>query len=708
MEEQKNSAPNTHQANIFRNNSEYMAWELAWIQQRARAFIAARKEGKVSEFMQLVELHKTERIGAIRRRRRSWDVGIPLSAELLSRRFNLTPAEEDLVYIAMAPHMSANTRQLLLYAQGDDSKPYLTLGFIADLVHPSPDTLTFRAWGNANSRLVERGLILVKSIGATSNLSRLGHMAQTPHYIAAAILGEMTVDEQLNGYATLEEASTDLFDVVLNPETARQVECFIESSHSRGLNSLLASWTVLITGEKQTGKTLLAKAIAKIRKEPIFSLSCHKMEANEASIDLLELAYNNALFFNSVLHIVRPEACCAHPQLLSRLQQIVQRYPKMVVIETINVDEFYEALRVYIDFTIDMYRPTTHIREQLWESLIPHQATIEGELKLAELGAHYDLTGGQIRTAIDLATKRARARGDDGALRHEDLVVGARAQLRSNLRDYAQLSRIDFSMDDLILCEETMETVETLMYACRNRDRIMTEWGFGRRLITGKGLVSLFFGEAGTGKTFCAEILANELGLQLYMVHIPNIVSKWVGETEKHIREVFSQARAQNSMLLFDEADALFSKRVKVSSSQDHYLNMEVNQLLVEIERFDGIVILTTNMERNIDPAFQRRILYKIEFGVPEEEERAKIWKLLVPKETPQEDIDFEKLGKQFVLTGGEIKNVIMKAAYKCMQDNAVLSFDALAKVAVVESAITGRLVREPNVKTRPLPVVSI
>ena len=214
----------------------------------------------------------------------------------------------------------------------------------------------------------------------------------------------------------------------------------------------------------------------------------------------------------------------------------------------------------------------------------------------------------------------------------------------------------------------------------------------------GKGICCLLKGEPGTGKTLCAEILAAELGMKLYQISIPKIVSKFIGETEKNIAKIFSTARANHSMLLFDEADSLFTKRVSVENAIDRFSNMETNMLLQEIERFEGIVILTTNLDKNIDDAFSRRIQFKIDFPFPTPENRAIIWRALVPKECPiADDIDFDDLGESFELSGGYIKNAVVRAAYRAAARQGEITYDDIEFAAEQECKSAGKLFRSAS-----------
>jgi len=246
-----------------------------------------------------------------------------------------------------------------------------------------------------------------------------------------------------------------------------------------------------------------------------------------------------------------------------------------------------------------------------------------------------------------------------------------------------------------------MSMVKEVLTACRNRIFVMSKWGFGKRLVTGRGIAMLFKGEPGTGKTLCAEILAAEMGMKLYQVSIPKIVSKYVGETEKNIAKIFASARANHSMLLFDEADALFGKRVDVQNSIDRFSNMETNLLLQEIERFEGVCILTTNLDKNIDDAFSRRILFKIDFPKPDAKNRELIWRKLVPKDCPIDPhIDWQGLGDSFDIAGGNIKNAMIRAAYRAAARGDRITWDDIEFAAEKECINAGKLFRSSRKDT--------
>lgn len=672
----------------FNDNASYVRWELERVERRARAYLDASQAAGAGILVAEVQRQRTQRLSVLEYRNTLERTGT-LSFAALSRLNRLSPVDEDVLAIASSMHLSTHTRQLLLHAQGVPGARELQVGFVAELIHPAAGLTSFRAWADANAPLVRDGLL---RIVPSHSSSRLDAAVVVPHHVASAVVGEYCVDELLEPYAELKRPSTAIHDVVLTTQAKRQVEPLMECFGGSATQPL----NILVHGPKACGKTLLAEAFTQSDRRLLLTVRCDRLPANRAA-ELLTLAVHNARLLGSALHLVRPECVLHFPGLSGELERVMATRLGLTILESVDVAELEELLAEALHCSIGMGEPDAGAREQLWESALSPSLTLVGEVLLSELAHTFELQGGEIRAAVNWAVRRAAAKSRPHKLTHEDLEAGARQQLRVRSSQLTEGTSVKLGMEHLILDEETRSRAEALLAACRNRKRLLGEWGFGRRLSTGKGLVALFHGEAGTGKTLCAEILASELGVELQKVAMPEVVSKWVGETEKNLRQLFSEARGRGSLLLFDEADALFGKRVKVERAQDHFQNMEVNNLLQEIERFNGIVILTTNLEMNMDAAFARRILFKIEFPMPEQPEREAIWRSLIPKEAPREnDLDdgIEYLAEKFELSGGQIKNAVVRAAYRCIEEGRALHFNALLDAAHQEIASAGRLSR--------------
>jgi SpoVK/Ycf46/Vps4 family AAA+-type ATPase len=222
------------------------------------------------------------------------------------------------------------------------------------------------------------------------------------------------------------------------------------------------------------------------------------------------------------------------------------------------------------------------------------------------------------------------------------------------------------TLDDVVLSPQTRRTLELALSQIRNQSLVFGNWGLGERHVSGRGLTFNFAGPPGTGKTICAEAVANAVGMKLLVVDYAEAESMWIGETPKNIAGVFRSAAEQRAVLFFDEADAIATRRATASSLPfDREMNLTVNVLLRELEAFNGIVIFATNLAANFDPAFERRIRTHVLFEMPAAEERARIWQLQIhPRKTPLAgDVDFQRLAEQYSVSGGDIKNAVIKAA---------------------------------------------
>jgi hypothetical protein len=281
----------------------------------------------------------------------------------------------------------------------------------------------------------------------------------------------------------------------------------------------------------------------------------------------------------------------------------------------------------------------------------------------AKLASRFPLPPGRIHRAATSA--RSRAAEASRAPTAADVAAAVSAQVADRVAAIGTRIHVRQRWEDLILPPEANEGVQELLARARHRHQVFEEWGFRRKVGRGLGLTALFSGPPGTGKTMVAGLIAQELGLDLYQIDLSRIVSKWIGETEKNLGAVFDAAEGANVLLLFDEADALFTKRTEVKSSNDRHANAEVNFLLQRIERFEGISLLTTNLETSIDPAFRRRLAFRIQFAIPQSDERERLWRAMMPDEAKVGTaIEFKALAERYELSGGNIRNAVVRAAF--------------------------------------------
>jgi SpoVK/Ycf46/Vps4 family AAA+-type ATPase len=255
-----------------------------------------------------------------------------------------------------------------------------------------------------------------------------------------------------------------------------------------------------------------------------------------------------------------------------------------------------------------------------------------------------------------------------------------------------------YDWDDMVLSEDQKAMLRELVGTVRGRPKVLEEWKVGQKLASSAGVTALFAGPPGTGKTMAAEVIAGELGLDLYKIDLSTVVSKYIGETEKNLEKIFQEAESSNAILFFDEADSLFGKRSEVRDSHDRYANIEISYLLQRMEAYDGVTILATNLGANLDEAFTRRLSFSINFPFPEEEERLRIWQSLFPPSLPRAgDLDLPLMARRFKMAGGNIRNVIVSAAYLAAADGGTLTMQHLLHGTRRELQKMGRLVNEKD-----------
>lgn len=640
-------------------------------------------------------------------------VGEEISLLRLAGDFSLSAFEKDVLFMALVPVIDTSFKQKIIDIRRNFALFHVDIGLCLELFsHDLESRIRNRTCFLPTSPLMKHHLIELKAhLGSEQQLNEM--TVSLPARIVSYLL-EQETDMHFGGFSRLIWPKTTLDQVMLSEKQQKQVLSIV-SQHERYL-ALKQAWhfeeiggcgrnlILLFCGISGTGKTLLAHAIAHTLRRPILLVDAHELESRRSLEDNLDLLLREARLQRAVLLFDDCELIFGNriqgnrnlPLLLAALDA----YEGLAILSTNIPTALDPALDRRVTLQIDFDIPAAPIREKIWRLHLPRQLPLSADVDLPHLAEKYEFVGGTIRNAVAVAMNRALS---DAAENSADLSVtmtmlddAAKTQIRNKIKKLADKTRTTLTLDDLVLPRKLKEQLRSIIASVRNRRKIFEEWGFGEKLTTGRGLCVLFRGDSGTGKTLSAEIIANELGMTLYRVRIPAIVSKYVGETEKNLEKCFREAAASGAVLLFDEADSIFSKRTEVKDANDRYSNMEVNLLLQEVERFQGIVILTTNLDAAIDDAFERRLNHKLDFPFPEARDRARIWKRLLPKQAPlADDINFEALGRDFDLAGGNIKNAVIRAAYQAAEHKTQISMDLLEACGLQEYREMGKLV--PN-----------
>jgi hypothetical protein len=330
-------------------------------------------------------------------------------------------------------------------------------------------------------------------------------------------------------------------------------------------------------------------------------------------------------------------------------------------------------------FRVDVRKPNPAEQQSLWiDALGPAGSQMNGELE--RVVSQFSMGTDAIYNASELARESTALDGDQ-ALTGSALWAACRAQARPRLDDLAQRIAPAATWNELVLPEMQMRELHQISAQVRRRAKVYNDWGFAAKGDRGLGISALFAGASGTGKTMAAEVLANDLQLDLYRIDLSQVVSKYIGETEKNLRRVFDAAEEGGAVLLFDEADALFGKRSEVKDSHDRYANIEVSYLLQRMEAYRGLAILTTNLKGSLDTAFLRRLRFIIQFPFPDAAHRAEIWRHIFPVQTPLDAIDFSRLAR-LSIPGGNIRNIALHAAFLAAEAGEVVTMAHLARAA--------------------------
>ena len=563
----------------------------------------------------------------------------------LSERLGLNRFEQDVLLLAIAVEVDARFRTLLAEAQGDENKPWPSFDLALALL-PEPD------WGAVTPVGRLRRWRLVELAGG-------GGPLQARLVVDEGILHQVTglsyPDPRLEPwFRPLESAASAPAD----PDIA----CLAEQW--QGASSLAAA--AVARFEDGDGETF-AKALAAQLELRLYRLHGRDLPGSRQECEqLARLWEREALLRGALLwvELERPE-----PLQAQHLADFLVGLQGLILLS----GEGTLAMRRR-QWRVTWRGGDTASRQATWQQALGERAEgLNGQL--GGIAEQFQLSASSI---VRLAS------GWGGTA--EQLWDACRIEARRDLEQLAERVDSRAGWDDLVLPEAAITTLRTLAAQVRQRSRVYREWGFAERSTRGLGISALFVGGSGTGKTLAAEVLANDLRLDLYRIDLAAMVSKYIGETEKNLARVFAGAERSGAILLFDEADALFGKRSEVRDSHDRYANLEVSYLLQRIESYRGLAILTSNLKQAIDTAFQRRLRFVVQFPFPDADARSAIWARVFPSQTPLASLDLAKLAR-LSLSGGHIRNLALNAAFLAADEDSAIAMRHLRSAAEAEFA---------------------
>jgi hypothetical protein len=338
---------------------------------------------------------------------------------------------------------------------------------------------------------------------------------------------------------------------------------------------------------------------------------------------------------------------------------------------------------------LDVAKPTEREQQEAWQHALGHS---EDNLS-SQLAVQFNLSTPIISEIAQSILGEPGAADDELFSRLWDAGL---VHTRPRMDTLAQRLTPMATWADIVLPDDRLELLQLISGQVRHRYTVYDKWAFRQRMNRGLGIIALFAGESGTGKTMAAEVIANELNLNLYRIDLSAVVSKYIGETEKNLRQLFDAAEDGGAILFFDEADALFGKRSQVRDSHDRYANIEINYLLQRLEAYRGLAILATNMRASLDEGFVRRLRFIINFPFPEKVDRLRIWQKVFPSETPLANVDYDHLAR-FRMAGGSIHNAALNAAFMAAEAGTSITMPLLFRAIRMELLKSDRLINEAD-----------
>lgn len=618
----------------------------AWYEANQRFLLAefARLEARLrgNEGSQAGALEEASALAKVRAQ-----LEAPAAIDGLANLFGLSGFERSLLLLCAAVEMQAEIATLCAAATGNVQRREATFGLALRLLEDAHWSALAAAAPLRRWRLVEPD----GSAPLTTAPLRIDE--RILHYIA----GINTLDARLRPYVLLRTATGEI---------AQQHAHLVDTIEGVLHQERAQPTVVVLSGDDPRGREDVAARVAERFGLLLYELTATDVPAAAAELDSLQTLWSREACLMPAALLL-----CCDAGLPDPAMRFVESVGGLAFVSCRDPCRLRRATRA---FAVNRSEPAE--QKRLWTHALGSSAsTLNGTLDL--LAAQFRL-GAQ---SIQQIATQARAQSTDGNADGQTLLQACRSISRERLDDLAQRLQVPVEWDDLVLPGPEKMALRQIAAQVRQRLKVYDTWGYGARSGSGLGITALFCGDSGTGKTLAAQVMAHELGLDLYRVDLSSVVSKYIGETEKNLKRVFDAAEDSGAVLLFDEADALFGKRSDVKDSHDRYANIEVGYLLQRMEGYRGLAILTTNMRTALDKSFLRRLRFVVQFPFPDARQREEIWRRSFPARAPTRDIDHRRLA-QANLAGGNIRNIVLNAAFLAAEENTPLCMGHLLQAA--------------------------
>ncbi|MDX2214798.1 MAG: AAA family ATPase [Oculatellaceae cyanobacterium bins.114] len=610
----------------------------------------------------------------------------------LQRTYQLSNFDVAVILIAIAPEIDLRYERIYAYLQDDVTRkrPTVELGLNL-LCATTTEKLNHRQNFTPNSPLIHHGIIHLIADANQTQPPILAHYLKLDEQIIHFLMGVPGLDQRLQPFSTLVKPTIALEQLPLSDDLQQTLK------HLCGhATSVLEKPLHLYFQDRAGLSNRVASAIAHHLNQSLLIVDLNCAQRSNVNLEsALRLLVREAQRQQAIVYLPEIDALLKTESsvLDARFLESLQSFPNMTILA--GQTALPPALSAQM-LTIALPLPNFAQRQTYWRTQLHHHGIALEQEAVNALSDRFRLTPDQIDRAIASAHTHSIQRSVDPrqpptpAL--TDLLAAARYQSGQELQGLANKLVPHYTWSDLVLPEDAIDQLQGICNQFKYRSVVLGQWGFERKLSLGKGTSMLFCGSPGTGKTMAAEVIANDLQLDLYRIDLSQVVSKYIGETEKNLDRIFTAADRANAILFFDEADALFGKRSEVKDAHDRYANLEVGYLLQKMEEFTGVSVLATNLRQNLDEAFLRRIQAIIEFPFPDETSRYQLWRGVFPVEAPLDvAIDFEFLAREIKLAGGNIKNIALTAAFAAASENQAIGMAHLLKSAQREYQKSGR-----------------
>jgi ATP-dependent 26S proteasome regulatory subunit len=647
------------------NNEEYLAKLLAWLRWRLRKFAQLPD----TEIAEVTEKPTAEGMN-------------PLPALiLLSQKLGLSDFEQEILLLCVAMELDPGMARLCARAFDNAHQPYPTFALALSLFdEPAWDALSWerplRYW-----RLIEIHQLGVQPL--TSSGLRVDE--RVLNYIKGLnSLGDRLV-------SLVMPLETEEWDVKLPPSQNAVVQTIIQQLRQTYKEQRLP--VIQLVGTDSLSKQLIAQQVAAQLDRYVYRLPVELLPTQAGELETVaRLWHRESLLLPLALYLDAQEVD-GKPNIEGQalpLHRFLNRSGGLLFFSTREIRQNLGLPTI----VVDVEKPTPSEQQATWNQTLGAIAKDTSQLLAGQFNLNF-VSIGQIAQQVLTETPNPSIQNPKSQIQNR-LWSACLANTRPQLDTLAQRLDPKATWDDIVLAPEETNLLHQIADQIRQRSQVYQNWGFDKRMNRGMGISALFAGESGTGKTMAAEVIANDLQLNLYRIDLSSVVNKYIGETEKNLRRLFDAAEDGGAILFFDEADALFGKRSEVRDSHDRHANIEVNYLLQRLEAYRGLAILATNLKSSLDHAFMRRLRFIVNFSFPGVAERQVMWEKVFPPETPTEDLDFRRLAR-LNLTGASIHNVALNAAFLAAQAGTPVTMALVLAAARTEFRKLDRPVNEAD-----------